>query len=158
MTTIINGSGLTIEKVVNVTRYNEKVKLHPDALQRIKTCRAMLEKKIKAHEIMYGVNTGIGEFSEVALTDKQVKEFQKYLVYNHAAGIGDSAPIEYVRGAMLGRINVHAHGQSGCRPEITLTLVEMLNKRCNPLCMSERLSWCMRRSGPHGSDCITDDG
>ena len=57
MTVVINGSGLTIEKVVNVTRYNEKVKLHPDALQRIKTCRAMLGKKIKAHEIMYGVNT-----------------------------------------------------------------------------------------------------
>ncbi|EMR73775.1 histidine ammonia-lyase [Thermoplasmatales archaeon SCGC AB-539-N05] len=143
MTTIINGSGLTIEKVVNVTRYNEKVKLHPDALQRIKTCRAMLEKKIKAHEIMYGVNTGIGEFSEVALTDKQVKEFQKYLVYNHAAGIGDSAPIEYVRGAMLGRINVHAHGQSGCRPEITLTLVEMLNKGVTPyVCQKGSVGAC----------------
>ncbi len=143
MTTIINGSGLTIEKVVNVTRYNEKVKLHPDALQRIKTCRAMLEKKIKAHEIMYGVNTGIGEFSEVALTDKQVKEFQKYLVYNHAAGIGDPAPIEYVRGAMLGRINVHAHGQSGCRPEITLTLVEMLNKGVTPyVCQKGSVGAC----------------
>ncbi len=64
---------------------------------------------------MYGVNTGIGEFSEVVLNDDQVKDFQKYLVYNHAAGIGDPAPIEYVRGAMLGRINVHAHGNSGCR-------------------------------------------
>jgi histidine ammonia-lyase len=143
MTVVINGSGLTIEKVVNITRYNEKVKLHPDALQRIKTCRAMLEKKIKAHEIMYGVNTGIGEFSEVALTEKQVKEFQKYLVYNHAAGIGDPAPIEYVRGAMLGRINVHAHGQSGCRPEITLTLVEMLNKGVTPyVCQKGSVGAC----------------
>jgi len=49
----------------------------------------MLEKKIIAHEIMYGVNTGIGEFSEVVLNDDQVKDFQKYLVYNHAAGIGN---------------------------------------------------------------------
>ena len=39
---------------------------------------------------------------------------------------------EYVRGAMLGRINVHAHGNSGIRPEITLTLVEMLNKGVTP--------------------------
>lgn len=128
MTLIVTGSGLTIKNVVEVARYNEKVKLHPEALKRIKKCRAMLEKKIKAHEIMYGVNTGIGEFSEVVLTDDQVEDFQKYLIYNHAAGIGDPAPIEYVRGAMLGRINVHAHGQSGCRPEITQTLVEMLNK------------------------------
>ncbi len=93
----------------------------------------MLEEKIKAHEIMYGVNTGIGEFSEVVLNDEQVKDFQKYLIYNHAAGIGDPMPIEHVRGAMAGRINVHAHGNSGCRPEITLTLVEMLNKDCIPV-------------------------
>ena len=132
MTYIIKGSGLTIENVVNVARDNEKVELHTDALERIKVCRAMLEKKIDNHEIMYGVNTGIGEFSETVLNDDQVKDFQKYLVYNHSAGIGDPMPLEYVRAAMLGRINVHAHGNSGIRPEITLTLVEMLNKGVTP--------------------------
>ena len=133
MTITLDGSGLTIEKLVNIARNEEKVSLHPDALERIKTCRAMLEKKIDAHEIMYGVNTGIGEFSEVVLTDDQVKQFQRYLIYNHAAGIGDPAPIEYVRAAMAGRINVHAHGNSGCRPEITLTLIEMLNQGVTPV-------------------------
>jgi histidine ammonia-lyase len=133
MSIILNGSDLTVEKLVRIARYNEKVELHPDALMRIKKCRAMLEEKIQAHEIMYGVNTGIGEFSEVVLNDEQVKEFQKYLIYNHAAGIGDPAPVEYVRGAMAGRINVHAHGNSGCRPDITLTLIEMLNKNVTPV-------------------------
>ena len=132
MSIVLDGSNLTVEKVVAIARFNEKVELHPEALQRIKTCRSMLERKINAHEIMYGVNTGIGEFSEVVLNDEQVKEFQKYLIYNHAAGIGDPAPIEYVRGAMAGRINVHAHGMSGIRPEITLTLIEMLNKGVTP--------------------------
>jgi histidine ammonia-lyase len=55
------------------------------------------------------------------LSDEQIKDFQKYLIYNHAAGIGDPMPIEWVRGAMLGRINVHANGNSGCRLEITET-------------------------------------
>ena len=82
---------------------------------------------------MYGVNTGIGEFSEVVLDDEQVRQFQRYLIYNHAAGIGDPAAIETVRAAMAGRINVHAHGNSGCRPEITLTLVEMLNRGVTPV-------------------------
>ena len=132
MTYIVKGSGLTIEDVVNVARNNEKVELHPEALKKIEKCRAMLEEKIEKHEIMYGVNTGIGEFSEVVLNDDQVKEFQKYLIYNHAAGIGEAMPLDYVRGAMLGRINVHAHGNSGIRPVITLTLVEMLNKGVTP--------------------------
>ncbi len=131
-TYIIKGSGLTIEDMVNVARYNQLVELSDAALERIKVCRAMLEKKINNHEIMYGVNTGIGEFSEVVLSDEQVKEFQKYLIYNHAAGIGDAMPVEWVRAAMLGRINVHAHGNSGVRPVITKTLIEMLNKGVTP--------------------------
>ena len=132
MTLVIKGAGLTIEDVVNVARRNEKVELDKKAIERIHKCRAMLERKIEAHEIMYGVNTGIGEFSEMVLNDEQVKDFQKYLIYNHAAGIGDPMPIDWVRGAMLGRINVHAHGNSGSRLEITQTLVDMLNKGVTP--------------------------
>ena len=132
MAIVLDGSGLTIEKLVRIARQNEKVTLPPHAVERIEKCRAMLEKKIEAREIMYGVNTGIGEFSEVVLTDEQMQQFQKYLIYNHAAGIGDPAPIEYVRGAMASRINVLSKGNSGCRPEIALTLVEMLNKGVTP--------------------------
>jgi histidine ammonia-lyase len=133
MAIILNGSQLTVEQLTSIARNNEKLELHPEALERIKQCRAMIEEKIRAREIMYGINTGIGEFSEVVLTDEQVKDFQKYLIYNHAAGIGDPAPIEHVRGAMASRINVHAKGRSGCRPEITLTYVDMLNKGVTPV-------------------------
>jgi histidine ammonia-lyase len=133
MPIILDGSSLTIEKLDAIARHNEKVELSPAALERIRTCRAMLEEKLAAHETMYGTNTGIGEFSEKILSDEQVKEFQKYLIYNHAAGIGEPAPIEQVRAALTGRINVHAHGNSGCRPEITLTMVEMLNKGVTPV-------------------------
>ncbi len=132
MSIVLNGSELTIEKLVAIARHNETVELAPDALARITRCRSFLEEKIQAREIMYGVNTGIGEFSEIVLEDDQVRDFQKYLIYNHAAGIGDPAPVEYVRGAMAGRINVHAHGHSGCRPAITLTLLAMLNKGVTP--------------------------
>ncbi len=143
MTLVIKGAGLTIEDVVNVARNNEKVELDKKAIERINVCRAMLEKKIEAHEIMYGVNTGIGEFSEVVLNDDQVKDFQKYLIYNHAAGIGDPMPHDWVRGAMLGRINVHAHGNSGSRIEITQTLVDMLNKGVTPfVCQKGSVGAC----------------
>jgi len=133
MTIILDGSSLTIERLVAIARFSERIELAPAALEHIKACRVMLEEKLAAKEIMYGTNTGIGEFSEKVLNDDQVKEFQKYLIYNHAAGIGDPAPVEQVRGALAGRINVHAHGNSGCRPEIPLTLVELLNKGVTPV-------------------------
>jgi len=133
MAIVLDGSNLTVETLVRIARHGERVELDPGALERIKICRRMLEEKIVAHEIMYGVNTGIGEFSEVVLTDEQVQQFQRYLIYNHAAGIGEPVPVEYVRAAMAGRINVHAHGKSGCRPEITGTLLEMLNRGVTPV-------------------------
>ena len=133
MTIVIDGTSLTAEKLMRIARLGEQVELEPLALERIEACRTMLEKKLAAHETMYGVNTGIGEFSERVLNDEQVQQFQKYLIYNHAAGIGEPCPIEHVRGAIAGRVNVHAHGNSGCRPEITLTLVEMLNKGVTPV-------------------------
>ena len=133
----ITGNDLTIEDVYNVAYGKEKVELHADALERIKTCRAFLEKKIEEKEVMYGINTGIGEFSEVLLDDEQVQQFQKYLIYNHSAGIGEPVPIEDVRAAMLSRINVHANGHSGCRPEITQTYIDMLNKNVTPVVCSK---------------------
>jgi len=129
----LDGSHLTIEQLVRIARANEPVELDPAALDRIKACRAMLEEKLKAREIMYGTNTGIGEFSELVLSDEQVLQFQRYLIYNHAAGIGEPAPVEQVRAAMASRVNVHARGRSGCRPEITLTLIDMLNKGVTPV-------------------------
>ena len=137
MTIVLDGSSLTVEKLVRIARDSEPVELDPAALARIKACRAMLEEKIAAREIMYGTNTGIGEFSEIVLDDDQVQQFQRFLVYNHAAGIGEPAPIEVVRAAMAARVNVHAHGNSGNRPEITQTLVALLNKGVTPVMSSK---------------------
>jgi len=129
----LTGNSLTIEDVEAVARRGETVELHPDAVQRIDACRDFIEERLAAGEIMYGVNTGIGEFSEVMLDDDQVREFQRYLIYNHAAGIGDPAPIDHVRAAMLLRANVQANGYSACRLEITETLLAMLDRGVTPV-------------------------
>ncbi len=133
MAITITGEGMTIEHVEAVARRGETVEIHPDAMARIKKCRDFLEERVAAGEIMYGVNTGIGEFSEMVLDEDQVRQFQRYLIYNHAAGIGEPAPIDHVRAAMLLRVNVHAKGYSACRPEITDTLVAMLNRGVTPM-------------------------
>jgi histidine ammonia-lyase len=129
----ITGKNLTVEDVYKVAVLGEKIELAREATERIKKCRSFIEKRIEAKEIMYGVNTGIGEFSEIVLDDEQVKQFQRYLIYNHSAGIGSPVPEAHVRAAMLSRINVHAQGYSACRPEITQTYVDMLNKGVTPV-------------------------
>ena len=133
MTIVLNGNSLTIEKLVDIARNRENVKVSDNSWKKIDACRKMLQNKIDAHEVMYGITTGIGEFSEVTLTPEQTQEFQKLLVRNHAAGIGEPMDIELVRGAMCGRINVHAKGHSGGRKIITEYLEKVLNNKITPV-------------------------
>ncbi len=118
---VLDGHSLTIEDVAAIARDRQPIDLHPDAIDRINKCRDLLERKIRTREVMYGVNTGIGELSEVVLTPEQVEQYQKYLLYSHAAGCGEPASEENVRAAMLSRLNTHCWGHSGIRLEIIRT-------------------------------------
>jgi histidine ammonia-lyase len=130
---VLDGHSLTIEDVVAIARDRHPAEMHPDALARINRCRELLERKIRAREIMYGVNTGIGELSEVVLTPEQVEKYQKYLLYSHAAGCGEPCSEENVRAAMLSRLNTHCWGHSGIRLEVVRTQQAMLNRGVTPV-------------------------
>jgi hypothetical protein len=64
---------------------------------------AFLDEKIEQGELMYGVNTGIGELADVVLRPEQIRDFQRYLVYSHAAGYGEPLPEEALRDYIGGR-------------------------------------------------------
>ncbi|CAI8261744.1 MAG: Histidine ammonia-lyase [Methanobacteriota archaeon] len=134
MTVVLDGSSLSIEDVVDVARNHKDIGISQDSWDRINKCRDMIQVKIDSHEIMYGVTTGIGEFSEVVLDAEQLEDFQKFLIYSHAAGIGGPLEEEVVRAAMCGRINVHCNGNSGGRSEITEKLIQCLNAGITPVC------------------------
>jgi histidine ammonia-lyase len=143
MTVVLDGHSLKVEDVVKVARGGEKISIHKDAAARIDKCRGLLERKIKAKEIMYGVNTGIGELSEVVLTPEQVEKFQRYLVYSHAAGCGEPIAEEDARAAMLSRLNTHCWGHSGIRRELVETMIEMINRGVNPvMCQKGSVGAC----------------
>ena len=65
----IDGESLTINNLVKVAREKAAVSIPDSSWEKINLCRNMLEEKIKKHEIMYGITTGIGEFSEVVLDE-----------------------------------------------------------------------------------------
>jgi histidine ammonia-lyase len=133
MSIVLDGHSLKVEDVVRIARNREPIDFHPDAVCRINKCRGLLERKIQAREIMYGVNTGIGELSEVVLAPDQVEKYQKFLLYSHAAGCGEPCAEEDVRAGMLARLNTHCWGHSGIRLEIVETQRQMLNKGVTPV-------------------------
>ena len=93
----LDGGSLTIGRLAGVAHDGASVSLAPAARKRIAANRAMLEEKIAAHEVMYGITTGIGEFSEHTLTPDELRDFQRFLVYSHAAGIGGGCGVGVVR-------------------------------------------------------------
>jgi histidine ammonia-lyase len=133
MTAKLDGKSLTIESLVKIARDGEPVEVTEDAWERIRKCRAMLDDKLEKREVMYGVTTGIGEFSEVVLTPEQTQKFQRYLVYSHSAGCGEPCDVDDIRAAMATRVNCHCIGFSGLRPVVVETLVAMLNKGVTPV-------------------------
>ena len=116
-----------------VARNKEKLEIPAEIYGRISDCRKIVEDGIEKNKIMYGLNTGIGELAEVILPRDQIKEFQKFLVYSHAAGYGKPMDIEDVRAGMVSRINVLSKGHSGPRPIIVETLVNMVNRGVTPV-------------------------
>ena len=143
MVVVLDGHSLKAEDVVKVARGGERISVDKAAVTRIDKCRALLERKISAKEIMYGVNTGIGELSEVVLNPEQVERFQRYLVYSHVAGCGDPIAEEDARAAMLSRLNTHCWGHSGIRRELVELMVEMLNRGVNPvMCQKGSVGAC----------------
>ena len=69
----ITGKDLSIDKLYQVSFENAKVLLDKDSVSKIIKCRKMVEDKIDQGEIMYGINTGIGEFSETILDPKKLE-------------------------------------------------------------------------------------
>ena len=129
----INGFDLTIEDVVQVARFGAKVGIAEEAKAQMLKSRNFIDKCIEEGQVIYGVNTGYGKFSDVAVSTSELEELQRNLIYADAVGIGRHFDTEIVRTMMLLRANAVAKGFSGVFIETAQTLVDMLNKGVHPL-------------------------
>jgi histidine ammonia-lyase len=129
----LNGATLTIEEVVNVSRYGELAEIPEEACEAINHSRAHVETMLKSGEAVYGLTTGFGKFSDRRIADEDAAELQRNLIVSHACGTGEHLPVEVVRGVMLLRLNALASGFSGIRLSTMETLLEMLNRGVHPV-------------------------
>jgi len=128
----LDGSSLTIDDVVAVAQHDAPVSLAPHARKRAEGTRQIVASLVERHAAVYGVTTGFGKLSDIAIPIDRLAELQVNLVRSHAAGVGDPLPRREVRAMMLLRANVIAKGFSGARPELAELLTKMLNAGLNP--------------------------
>ena len=130
---IITGNTLTLEEIVLVCRNYYEVELSQTAVDKIIESRKIVDEFVENEDIVYGITTGIGKFSDVSISKEESKLLQKNLIITHAVGAGKPFETEIVRGIILLRINNIAKGYSGAKLETIQTMIDMLNKRVHPI-------------------------
>ncbi len=132
MTVALDGNSLSIGDVFAVAVRRETVALAPAAKERMARTRRVVEDAAASGEAVYGVTTGFGKLSDVAIDPARLGELQINLVRSHASGVGPLLPEREVRAMMLLRANVIAKGFSGARADLAELLCGMLNAGVYP--------------------------
>ena len=130
---ILDGKTLTITDIDQVARHNEKVTFKQSAIVAINAAREYVDQKLESGEVIYGLNTGFGKFSDKMITPDEVAHLQRNLIVSHSCGMGRPLPTEVVRAIMLLRLNALCGGRSGIRLSTMQTLLDMLNKGVHPV-------------------------
>jgi histidine ammonia-lyase len=129
---LIDGDTLTVEEAYAVAVDRLRVELAPRARERMLRTRAVVDDIVNRNSVVYGVTTGFGKLSEVAIPLEKLAALQVNLLRSHASGVGDRLPERETRAMMLLRANVIAKGYSGARPALVDLILQMLNSDVYP--------------------------
>ena len=128
----LDGASLTVADLLAVAEGARPVALAAEARARMQSTRDVVEGIAARGEVVYGVTTGFGKLSDIAIPADQLAQLQVNLVRSHAVGAGPRLARAEVRAMMLLRANVLAKGFSGARPALAELLCGMLNADCWP--------------------------
>ena len=132
-TVFLDMEGMTIEALVAVARQGAEARLSAAAEARIAAGRALVDRWVREERRIYGVTTGFGALSDVAISGKDTRRLQENILMSHAAGVGRPLDAETVRAVMTLRVKDFARGHSGIRLETAQQLLELLNRGVVPV-------------------------
>ncbi len=120
------GPKIDLNDVVRVSE-GESVALSPEHKSILMRGRKYLMNRLSNGEVIYGVNTGFGSFSNTVISNAQLVQLQKNLIRSHSMGVGEVFTPEQTRAIMLLRAQALSQGHSGIRPEVVEKILEFLN-------------------------------
>jgi histidine ammonia-lyase len=125
--------GMTLENLIAIARSGAKVQLSADAEKQIQKSRHLIERWVQDEKRIYGITTGFGALSDVAISKADTRVLQKNILMSHSAGVGRPFDEETVRAILALRIKDLARGHSGIRLSTVQQLVALLNWGVCPL-------------------------
>jgi histidine ammonia-lyase len=124
---------MTLENLIAVARGGALVELSAESEERIRSGRALVDHWVREERRIYGVTTGFGALSDVAISAKDTRRLQENILMSHAAGVGAPLDALTVRAVMALRVKDFARGHSGIRLQTAQHLLDMLNRGIVPV-------------------------
>jgi histidine ammonia-lyase len=93
-----------------------------------------LHRKVKVEgATIYGVNTGFGSLSDIAIEADALEQLQSNLILSHACGTGKRVPDEIVKAMLCLKVRNMMYGNSGVRLETVQRLADLFNHNILPI-------------------------
>ncbi|WP_291864515.1 aromatic amino acid ammonia-lyase [Maribacter sp.] len=123
---------LGIEEFYSVIFKNDPIKIDKKVKETVVESFDFL-KEFSKNKVIYGVNTGFGPMAQYKIKDSERIQLQYNLIRSHASGSGNPIAPQYVKAAMLARLNTLSLGNSGVHISVIELMTSLINKDITPL-------------------------
>ena len=129
---------LTPEILVQLaSRANPLISVSGESWSRIERYRQSVEKILAGDKRVYGINTGFGFLSDVAIEPERLRDLQVNLIRSHACGVGALVDDTVVRALLILRAHTFALGHSGVRRATVELILQFLKHDILPIIPSQ---------------------
>ncbi|RCK72078.1 MAG: Histidine ammonia-lyase [Ignavibacteriae bacterium] len=135
----LDGYSLKIEDLYKTVKSYNKIPISfsKSAIKAIKLSRKVVDEWTKSGEIIYGITTGFGEFSNIKISLSDIEKLQENLILSHSAGVGEPLPLDVIRAMIILRLNALSKGYSGIRYETLEFIKNFFNSGITPIIPSK---------------------
>ncbi len=92
----LDGNSMDLERLVEIAD-GLPVELSPYSVETVKRSREVVDRILRDKDVVYGVNTGFGNFSSVVIPRGKLAQLQVNLIRSHAAGVGADLDLRHCR-------------------------------------------------------------
>eukprot|EP01087_Luapelamoeba_hula_P014648 TRINITY_DN4334_c0_g1_i3.p1 TRINITY_DN4334_c0_g1~~TRINITY_DN4334_c0_g1_i3.p1 ORF type:complete len:391 (-),score=35.97 TRINITY_DN4334_c0_g1_i3:661-1746(-) len=126
----LDGMSLTLEALQTLQTGRVRLGLSEEAWKRVDAARGVVEGILARKEVVYGINTGFGNFADVVIAPDKLQRLQENLIRSHSVGVGEPLSPARTRLLLALRINCLAKGHSGITRRTLQQLIDAFNASC----------------------------
>ncbi|WP_251521641.1 MULTISPECIES: histidine ammonia-lyase [Staphylococcus] len=129
----LDGESLTINEIKHFLEHSDTVSIGDLTLERVRKSRQIVEDIIEKKQVIYGITTGFGLFSDVRIDEGEYNQLQTNLIRSHSCGMGKPFPKNVALVMMVLRLNTLIKGHSGASEALIDQLQYFINHRIIPV-------------------------